>query len=131
MSDFSTVVASRSRPIARSSLSCTRSPGRLGAVWFHLGGDLDLSVAHHVADQFRDAQSTSHLVVADLRELAFIDCAGIGVLVDAEVEARRARKSFVVMRGFGQVDRMLTTFGLLDWFEVVDLRVPAVDGLPS
>ena len=105
-----------------ATFSCSRSPGRLGAVWFHLTGELDLSCVDLMAEQLREAQASAFLVAVDLRELEFIDCAGLRVLIGAEAEARRSSKSLVLIRGGGQVDRMLEVGGLLEWFEVVDVR---------
>lgn len=109
-------------PVPPSPFRCTRSPGRLGAVWIHLSGDLDLSSAPILAEQLREAHSSSYMVVVDLRELDFIDCAGLGLLATADAQARRTKRSLVLIRGGGQVGRMLELTGLLEELEVVDLR---------
>lgn len=113
----------RSLPSAPPSpFRCTCSPGRLGAAWFHLAGDLDLAGAPTLAEQLREAQSSSYMVVVDLRELDFIDCAGLAVLVAADAQARRTKRSLVLVRGGGQVGRMLDLTGMHEELEVVDLR---------
>lgn len=103
---------------------CTCSPGRLGAARIHLSGELDLSSVPVLAEQMREMQSSSYMVVVDLRELDFIDCAGLGLLVTADTRARLRKRSLVIIHGGGQVGRMLETTGLLWELEVVDLRAP-------
>jgi anti-sigma B factor antagonist len=115
-----------SPPAPPSPFRCTRSPGRLGAAWFHLTGELDLAGAPILAEQLWEAQASSYLVVVDLRGLDFIDCAGLGVLVAVDAQARRTRRSLVLVRGGGQVGRMLELTGLLEELEVVDLHAQQI-----
>ena len=104
------------------AIRCTRSPGRMGAAWIHLTGELDLCSAPAAAEQLREAQASSYLVVVDLRDLEFIDCAGLGVLVAADAWARQAKRSLVLIRGGGQVDRLLGWTGMLAELEVFDVH---------
>ena len=51
-------------------------------------------------------------VVVDLRRLVFIDSTGLGVLVRANQHAREQGQRFGLVRGAGQVDRLLSLTGL-------------------
>ena len=53
----------------------------------------------------------------DLRELAFMDCAGMRVIVDAAERARRDGRRLIVLRGPAQVDRVFTLTGTADVLE--------------
>ena len=100
----------------------------LRTVWIYLSGELDASAAPHFRKTMRQAQSTAVIGLVDLRHLTFIDCAALGILVDADRYARRTKKSLVLLRGSGQVDRMLTLTGLITEFEIVDLQAVEVTG---
>jgi anti-anti-sigma factor len=76
----------------------------------------------NIAEKLKEAQASSYMVVIDLRELEFIDYAWLGTLIAADARARQAKKSLVVVRGKGQVDRMLEQSGLLEQLEVIDLQ---------
>jgi hypothetical protein len=51
------------------------------------------------------------LVVLDLRELAFIDAAGVRTIVNAGIRARQAGRRLVLLRGLPNVDRVFTLAG--------------------
>jgi anti-anti-sigma factor len=96
----------------------------VNAAWIYLAGELDLPAVLALKETLWGAQSASFMVLVDLRDLEFIDCAALGALVEAEARARSTRKSLVLLRGSGQVDRMLKLTGLLEELEVVDLAIP-------
>lgn len=62
------------------------------------------------------------LVIVDLRELEFIDSTGLGVLVNAHQHAQQAGRRFALVRGLGQVQRLLALTGLADQLPVADTR---------
>ena len=62
--------------------------------WFRLAGELDGSNAHRLEERLRQFDADEHLVV-DMRALAFIDSAGLSVLV----EAKRTRPSYLRLVG--------------------------------
>lgn len=66
------------------------------------------------------AQSEAEVVALDLRELAFIDCAALKELLDADAFARRTGRTLALVRGSGQVDRMMVMTGALEWMKVVE-----------
>lgn len=60
-------------------------------------------------------------VVLDLRELTYMDCSGMSVIIQAGIRARRVGCRLVVVRGPSQVDRVFALTGASDVLEVVDL----------
>jgi anti-anti-sigma factor len=55
-----------------------------------------------------EAQRAVRLVVLDLRELCFIDCSGVRVILDAARHSRGSGGRLLIVRGPSQVDRVLT-----------------------
>lgn len=105
---------------ARTGFTCGRHEDSLGSTWVHLTGDLDLATAPQLEQTLRQAQSDSRLVVLDLRDLAFIDCAGMRVVISAADYARRHGNRLIVMRGAPQVDRVFTLTESAETVEIVN-----------
>jgi hypothetical protein len=59
-------------------------------------------------------------VLVDLRQLTFIDGAGLGALVSARARARIAGQTVTLIRRERQFDALLRVTGLEDLFETVD-----------
>lgn len=93
----------------------------LGAVWVYVAGELDLGTAPQLEQTLREAQRGTRLVVLDLRELAFVDSAGVHVIVDAGIRARRAGCRMIAVRAPAQVDAVFTLIGVTGDVEIVDL----------
>jgi anti-sigma B factor antagonist len=122
------------RDAARPAFRCVRGPGGFGAASVHLRGELDLATAPQLEQTLREAQRDASLVVLDLRELEFMACAGLHVIVDAAERARRDGRRLIVLRGPAQVDRLFRLIGAADVVEISDNdpRQPATDqGLPQ
>jgi anti-sigma B factor antagonist len=102
-------------------LRCVLSHSDRDAAWVRLGGELDLTSGPELAQSLRQALGGSRVVVVDLRQLAFMDSAGVHVIVDAHNRARRAGRRLVIIRGPGQVTRLLDLTGFSDRLEIVDL----------
>ncbi len=77
-----------------------------------LGGELDLATAPVLEERLRELQDTAVRVVVDLRELSFMDCSGLGVLVAAQRHARRVHARVEVVCAAGPVQRLLTMTGI-------------------
>ncbi len=90
----------------------------LGAV-LTLFGELDLA-STSALEQELGKVAGSRLVVADLRQLEFIDSTGLSVLVKADQRAHAGGTEFAVVRGRGQVQRLMTLTG-------VDSRLRSAD----
>jgi anti-anti-sigma regulatory factor len=67
------------------------------------------------------ATSDAQLVVLDLRDLAFIDCCGMGAIIRAGIRARHAGRRLVLVRVPAIVERMLALTGSADQVEIGDV----------
>ncbi len=92
------------------------------AAWLRLHGELDLTCAKDLTASVERALSGARLLAIDLRDLTFVDSAGIHALVDADNRAHRSGRRLVLVRGRGQVRRMFELLGVADWLNIVDLK---------
>ena len=76
-----------------------------------VSGELDVASSHQLERELANLESAS-LVVVDLRALTFIDSTGLGVLVRAHQRAQEQGRRIGLVRGNGQVARLLTLTGL-------------------
>ena len=99
-----------------------------GAVSIRLRGALDLTYAYRFDDELRHAErDASSCLVLDLRELDFVDSAGISRILAARRRARRTGRRLVLVRGSMAVQRFLQLAALTEHFEFV---TEPVDALP-
>ena|SRR5438874_7347791 len=91
-----------------SRLTITNDRPRRGVVCVALSGELDMSSAYCVDAELRRLEQTRpELVVVDLRDLGFMDTAGLGRLLAAHRRARHGGWRFGLIRGPEAVERML------------------------
>jgi anti-sigma B factor antagonist len=91
-----------------------------GAVSIRLRGALDLAYAYRFDDQLRHAErDASSTLILDLRELDFVDSAGMSRILAARRRARRAGRRLVLVRGSFAVQRFLQLAALTEHFEFV------------
>jgi anti-anti-sigma factor len=83
-----------------------------------LCGELDAAAAATCRGALMAAVAACPLVIADLADLEFIDCAGLGALVRARNLARRADGDLMLAAARGRVHRVLTLTGLATVFTV-------------
>jgi anti-anti-sigma factor len=76
-----------------------------------VSGELDVATSQTLEHELGKLQGTATVVV-DLRGLTFIDSTGLGVLVRAHQLAKEQGRRFGLVRGNGQVDRLLNLTGL-------------------
>jgi anti-sigma B factor antagonist len=88
--------------------------------WLHLAGELDLAATPELERTLRESRFGRRLVVLDLRELEFMDSAGVHVIIAASRRAREAGGRLVLVRGAPNVDRMFSLTGSLDDVEIVE-----------
>ncbi len=110
---------------ARSSalpptFACSCKADGFGSVCVHLAGELDLSTLPALRHTLREAQLGASIVSIDLQELTFIDCSALKVILEADGVAQRAGNRLILVRGAGQVDRVLKLTGILEQLEVVE-----------
>jgi anti-anti-sigma factor len=74
-------------------------------------GELDVASSQVLESELAKLQGTS-VIIVDLCGLSFIDSTGLGVLVRAHQLAKEKGRRFGLVRGNGQVDRLLTLTGL-------------------
>jgi anti-sigma B factor antagonist len=84
-------------------------------------GELDLASAERLRTAvFEQLDNGFGHVVADLRELSFIDSSGIRALWQSHQRAERDRARLSVIPGDGDVRRVLRATGLLDHMHVLE-----------
>jgi anti-anti-sigma factor len=111
-----------------SSFVCSTTHIRPDAVWVHLAGELDIVTASQLEQTLDQSRREAPLVVLDLRELEFIDSAGVHAIVNAAGRARESGRRLRLVRGSPSVDRVFTLAGYLDELDIdaVDHGDPAV-----
>jgi anti-sigma B factor antagonist len=86
-----------------------------------LHGDLDVAAAPQLEKLLDNLRSEGHgYVMLDLRELSFVDSAGVSVLIKAKKEAARDGSQFVLSRPTAQVHRVFALVGMVDWLAFED-----------
>jgi anti-anti-sigma factor len=114
--------ASRSAaPSTSPSLVCSWKEGCYGAAWVHLAGELHLATSLQLRYTVAEAQLHAFLLVLDLRELTFMDCVGMQVILDAVGGARREGGKVVLVRGPAQVDNVFKVSGACNKVTIIDL----------
>jgi anti-sigma B factor antagonist len=100
-----------------------------GAISLRLRGALDLAHAYRFDDQLRRAERDApSCLVLDLRELDFVDSAGMSRILAARRRARRSGRRLVLVRGSHAVQRFLQVAALTEHFDFVAAPGDAVRG---
>ena len=102
------------------AFACTATRGGLDAAWVHVVGELDIATAPELARTLHESQRLAHLTVLDLRELAFMDSAGVHTIVNASLRARKAGRRLVLVRGRPAIYRMFTLTGSTAQVDIAD-----------
>jgi anti-anti-sigma factor len=102
------------------AFGCTATHGGLDAAWVHVAGELDIATAPELALTLHESQQLAQLTVLDLRELTFIDCAGVHTIVNASLRARKAGRRLVLVRGRPAIYRIFTLTGSTDDVDIAD-----------
>ncbi len=76
-----------------------------------LSGELDFAAAPQMSKRLNDAFARAQVVVVDLRQLTFMDCAGVRMLVAGHDHGQRGGRRLSVIRGPRQVDRLFELTG--------------------
>jgi anti-anti-sigma factor len=110
------------RAEALRPFACSSSHGGLNADWVHVAGALDIATTPQLARTLRE--SHARLVVLDMRDIGFMDCAGVHTIVDASISARRDGRRLVLLRGIPHVDDVFALTGNAGEVEIGDLDLP-------
>jgi anti-anti-sigma factor len=84
-----------------------------------VSGELDVASSHELERELARL-SAEQVVVVELGQLTFIDSTGLGVLVRAHQRALEAGHRLALVRGSGQVNRLISLTGLDDQLLVGD-----------
>ena len=90
-------------------------------------GDLDIASEARATAELERAMDGCGLLIADLRELAFLDSTGVRVLLSAHLQAQERGLRFGVVRGDGMIARLLEVTRISDRFPVVDDPAELID----
>jgi anti-anti-sigma factor len=101
--------------------ACSWGMSGADSAWVHVSGEIDIATIAQLREALRQAQFRAHLVVLDLRDLAFIDCSGVAAIVGATERARRVGRAVVILRGPPGVDRVFTLTATASKVAIVDV----------
>jgi anti-sigma B factor antagonist len=107
--------------VASTPFACTWKQGGSGVAWVHVAGELDLLTAPQLTQTLREAQLYAHMVVLDLRDLAFMDCSGVHVVLAAAADARRVGDRLALTRGHAHIDHLFEITRVYEEVEIFDL----------
>ena len=98
-----------------------------------LVGELDLASAYAFDRRLLAVeQDNPSVIVVDLREVTFLDSAGLARLVSAQRRARRGGWRLVLVKGGKAIQRVLQTTQLVEHFDIVrDVEGALADGEPG
>ena len=86
-----------------------------------VGGELDLRTSPELEERLTRAfDGGAELVILDLRQIEFMDSAGLRVVLSAHQRAHETGRRFALVRGADQVERVLKLTGVRDLLTVVD-----------
>jgi anti-anti-sigma factor len=104
--------------------ACTWSNDGAGPAWVRAIGELDLAAAGQLIEVLREVQHRARLIVLDLRELTFLDAAGVRAIVDANLYARRNGRRVLLVRAPNRVQKALELMGVCDDIEIYEPDQP-------
>jgi anti-anti-sigma factor len=97
---------------------CTWGSEGVDGGWVHVAGDLDLAAAPRLVEALRDLEPQACLIVLDLREITFLDTAGVHAIVDASIGARRDGRRLLLVGDSAWVQRVFALTGTSHQVEV-------------
>lgn len=112
--------STRTVELVAAHLRVRPAPAEGEAICLRLEGQLDGASALPLARVLLDAQRVGTAVVLDLSRLAFLDMAGLRVLVDAARRACSAGGELVLRAPSPQLRRLFRITGLAAWARLDD-----------
>jgi len=85
----------------------------------HVAGALDIATSPELERTLEELEA--RLIVLDMRELGFMDCAGVHTIVSASRRARQGGRRLILLRGTPSIDRVFTLTGSADEVEMGDV----------
>lgn len=98
--------------------TCTWGSDGVDGGWVHVAGDLDLAAAPRLVQALCDLEREACLVVLDLREITFLDAAGVHAIVDASIVARRDGRRLLLLGASAPARRVFALTGTFHQVEV-------------
>lgn len=98
---------------------CVRHEVADGTVRLALSGELDVATSPELDQALRDAQLRARIVTLDLRDLTFMECSGLSVVLTAATRARASGDRLRVVRGPASVERLFLLVGADHQLEIV------------
>jgi anti-anti-sigma factor len=87
-------------------------------------GELDVAAADGIGEELMQAADRFGVIVVDLRDLEFIDSAGIRLLIQLALRCRERRRRLVLLPGPAAVQRVFELAGVLGDFEFLAAPPP-------
>jgi anti-sigma B factor antagonist len=85
-----------------------------------VSGEFDLARAYEVDAELRGIEALgARTIVVDLREVTFVDSAGLARIMAARRRAEQAGRRFVLVRGCRSMERLLRMTALTEQLEMV------------
>ena len=106
-----------------SGFSCVRSQHG-GTTTVTVCGELDIATVPELARTLRDEETSSEVVIVDLRGVDCVDSSGLHVIITTHMRLSRAGRRLIVVRGSTAVQRVFALSG-------VDRELELVDTLPE
>lgn len=109
--------------------ACTVHQPGPGAAWLRVTGELDLAACPHLERCLRAGLARARTLVLDLRRVAFMDAAGLRVILAASRSARRNGRHLMIVPGPALVDRLFAltaTSGEVQFVDVGPARAAEV-----
>ncbi len=112
---------------APTPFACASKPDGWGSVCLHLAGELDLATCPRFEQILKRSQNDKSIVSLDLRELSFVDGAGLFAIVQAATRAGALETKLILVGARGQVGRLLDLTGPFHTVEMVTPEHPGSD----
>ena len=106
---------------ALPTFSCSWQPRGLRAARVLAAGELDLATAPGLSETLSSAMGQATLTLIDLTELAFMDCSGLHVLLDAHTHARGSGKRLAITSGSPGIDALFTLTNTRSDLSLIDV----------
>ena len=102
-----------------TGLVCLRSD-TVGMAHVVVAGELDIASCPQLDREVRGAPDDIGTIVLDLREVTFMDSAGMHLMLEADDRIRSAGRRLLVVRGPAAVGRLFEVMGVETRLECVD-----------